>query len=101
MSKFRELKKIFINYGFTLVDTDSEANIIIKSPSIIFKDETGKEFEKYQIIRAAHKCKTQIRLITMTLLRLFGEHEDIDFINTFGCDDFEGELGENKFWVQG
>lgn len=100
MTKFDIAKTIFKNYGFNFVKTDKEANIIIKSPSTSFVDENGKKFEKYKIIRAAHTCRTQIQLVTLTLLRLFNEHEDAEFIEKFGHGNYEGVLGENKFWVK-
>jgi len=100
MNKFHKAINILENYGFNFVDNESEANIVIKTPGEIVKVNNGEMKQRYKIIRASHHCKTQIELVTLTLLDLFEAHEDREFIERFGFGNYEGKLGENDFKVR-
>ena len=97
MSKFHKAVEIVENLGFEFVNTDKEANIIIKTPDVII--EAGKK-RQYQIIRASHICEEQIRFAVFSLLELFQETEDKDFLTKHSFNKFEGKLGENDFKVK-
>lgn len=100
MNKFHKAISILENYGFNFVDNESEANIIIKTPRETVKVEGGKMVQKYKVIRATHHCKTQIELVSYTLLDLFDAKEDREFIEKFGFGNYDGKLGENDFHVR-
>lgn len=95
MNKFNRAIKILDDYGFNFTDSDREANIIIKTPQEIVGDKAI-----YKIIRASHTCKTQIQFVTLTLLDLFEEKEDREFLQKFNFETFEGKLGGNEFLVR-
>ena len=100
MNKFHKAISILENYGFNFVDNESEANIIIKTPGEVVKLENDKAVQRYKVIRATHHCKTQIELVSYTLLDLFDATEDRAFIEKFGFGNYDGKLGENDFHVR-
>ena len=100
MNKFHKAISILENYGFNFVDNESEANIVIKTPGEIVKIEGGKIVQRYKVVRANHHCKTQIELVSYTLLDLFEATEDRAFIEKFGFGNYDGKLGENDFRVR-
>ena len=97
MSKFHKAVEIVEKLGFEFVKTDKEANIIIKTPDVII--ESGSR-RKYQILRVSHVCEEQIRFAVFSLLELFQETEDKDFLTKHSFERFEGKLGENSLKVK-
>ena len=95
MQEFHKAASVLENLGFEFVDTDLEANIIIKT-----QEELVGNKLKYKIIRARHICDEQIRFAVFSLLELFKESEDKEFLTKHSFDRFEGKLGENSFKVK-
>lgn len=100
MNKLNKAIKILETYGFEFVDDEKQANIIIKTKPEI-KD--NKAF--YKVIKAVNSCRTQVELVTLTLLDLFDEKEDRKFIAKYGLYKkgnlfYKGKLGENDFLVK-
>ena len=95
MQEFHKAISTLENLGFEFVDTDLEANIIIKT-----KEELVGNKLKYKIVRASHICEEQIRFAVFKLLDVFEETEDKEFLTNHSFDRFEGQLGENSFKVK-
>lgn len=100
MSNWDKTISILERNGFDFVVDDSQANIIIKTPQEFFQRENGKLSARYKVIRASHICEEQIRLTVFSLIDLFKEVEDKQFLKKHHFEKFEGKLGENDFRVR-